>query len=31
MRVTSDGKAVLEWYRPKNPTKRYAKGVAARK
>lgn len=31
MHVTNDGKAVLEWYRAKNPTKRFAKGVAARK
>lgn len=31
MKVTGTGQAVFEWYRPKNPGKRYAKGVAVKK
>jgi osmotically-inducible protein OsmY/ribosomal protein L40E len=31
MQMTPDGKAKYEWYRPKNPTKRYATGVGVRK
>jgi osmotically-inducible protein OsmY len=31
MQVSGDGKALFEWYRPKNPTKRYAKGAAERR
>jgi hypothetical protein len=31
MKLAGDGKAFFEWYRPKNPTKRYAKGSAVRR
>jgi hypothetical protein len=31
MQMTPDGKATYEWYRPKNPNKRYATGVGVRK
>lgn len=31
MKLSGDGKALLEWYRPRNPTRRYAKGVAERR
>ena len=31
MHVSGAGQAVIEWYRPKNPDKRSAKGVAIRK
>jgi osmotically-inducible protein OsmY/ribosomal protein L40E len=31
MQMTPDGKAKYEWYRPKNPSKRYATGVGVRK
>jgi osmotically-inducible protein OsmY len=31
MKLSGDGKALFEWYKPKNPTKRYAKGVGERR
>jgi osmotically-inducible protein OsmY len=31
MQVSGDGKALFEWYRPKNPNKRYAKGAGERR
>jgi osmotically-inducible protein OsmY len=31
MKLSGDGKALFEWYRPKNPTKRYGKGTGVRR
>jgi len=31
MKLAGDGKALFEWYRPKNPTKRYGKGTGERR
>ena len=31
MKLAGDGKALFEWYRPKNPAKRYAKGSGVRR
>ena len=31
MQLAGDGKALFEWYRPRNPTKRYGKGAGERR